>query len=355
MTLIDRYIVRAVLTFAGLVMAVLLVLAMLFTFMGEQGDVGQGHYTALSALGFVLLNLPQQAWELMPIGVLIGSLLGLGSLARGSELTVMRSSGVSVARLAGAAFIGGLVLLAVEVILGQLAPPIEQSARDQKAFARFSNVSFGGGGAWVRDGNMILNVEQLAGAREFGGMLVFELSPDHRLQAIGHAARATAAPGSRWVLSGYTESRFTPDQVVVHSEGERALSSNVSARFLSLAMAEPRELAVQALWTVIRYYRGNALDPTPYVFALWSRIARTLAIAFAPMLAIPFVLGPLRSAGAGSRTVVGLLLGLTFFFVQRLIETGTAVFKLNPVVLAWLPTLLLLGVTLILLARTRRV
>jgi lipopolysaccharide export system permease protein len=175
MTLIDRYIIRAVLGFTGLVMAVLLVLAMLFTFMGEQGDVGQGHYTALNALWFVLLNLPQQAWELMPIGVLIGSLLGLGSLARGSELTVMRSSGISVARLAGAVFIAGLILLAVEVILGQLAPPIEQSAKQQKAFDRFANVSFGGGAAWVRDGNMIINIEQLAGARQFGGMMLFEL------------------------------------------------------------------------------------------------------------------------------------------------------------------------------------
>jgi hypothetical protein len=39
--------------------------------------------------------------------------------------------------------------------------------------------------------------------------------------------------------------------------------------------------------------------------------------------------------------------------MQRLIESSTVVFALNPVVLAWLPTALLAAVSLALLARTR--
>ncbi len=89
------------------------------------------------------------------------------------------------------------------------------------------------------------------------------------------------------------------------------------------------------------------------MFAFWSRIARTVAIVFAVLLAIPFVLGSLRSSGAGTRTLMGLLLGICFFLAQRLIESGTIVFDLNPLVLAWLPTALLGSVTLALLARAR--
>ncbi len=354
MTTIDRYIVRAVLTMSGLVMSVLLVIAVLFTFIGEQGDIGQGHYTALSALWYSLLNLPELAWDLMPIGVLIGSLLGLGQLARGSELIVLRASGISVARIAGSVLIAGFVLLAVQVVLGELlAPPLQQTAKQQKAFERFSNVSFGGGAAWVRDGNLILSVQGLSPAGRSGGMLVFQLSPDHRLLAIGHAARARAAANGRWLLSGYRESRFTPDRVIASAAREQTLVSHITADFLGLATALPQDLAVRALWTVIQYDRANALDATPYVFAFWSRIARTLAIVFAALLAIPFVLGALRTAAAGSRMLVGFLIGIALFELQRLIETGTVVFNLNPIVLAWLPTLLLAAVTLVLLARAR--
>lgn len=118
-------------------------------------------------------------------------------------------------------------------------------------------------------------------------------------------------------------------------------------------MTDPRQLRTRALWDVIQYYRVNHLDARPYVFAFWSRIARVIATAFAVLLAIPFVLGALRSSGTGSRMLVGIMLGIGFFLMQRLIESGTIVFDLNPVILAWLPTALLATVALGLLARAR--
>ena len=354
MTIVDRYVVRAVLLATAMVVGVMLAFAVVITFIGEQGDVGQGHYTVLSAFWYALLNLPQQAWDVMPIGVLIGSLLGLGQLARGSELIVLRASGVSVTRIAGSVLIAGFALLAVEVVLGELlAAPLLQVAKQEKAFERFSIASLGQGGAWVRDGNLILEVTGLAATGRFGGVLVFDLSPKHRLVAVGHADYARAGAHGRWLLSGYRQSEFTADRVIASAEPQHALATHVTAGFLDLVSALPQNLPARALWTVIEYDRANALDPSAYVFAFWSRIARTLAIVFAALLAVPFVLGSLRSAAQGSRMLVGLLIGLGFFFLQRMIESGTVVFHLNPIVLAWLPTALLATVTMGLLARAR--
>jgi lipopolysaccharide export system permease protein len=354
-SVLDRYIVRAILGAVLLVMAVLLVLGALFMFIDQQNDVGTGHYTALGAFWYTLLNLPQLAYELMPIIALIGSLLGLGALARGSELTVIRATGVSVARLASIALLAGLILVLLEVVLGEfLAPPLEQTAREQKAFSKLSNVSFGGGsGAWVRDGDMILNVAGQSSQRQFGSMQIFELSPEHRLRALGHAARAISGAKGKWLLSDYAESRFQGDDVTARPPGQRLLESNVSARFLGLAVEDPKQLTGRTLWRLIRYCRANGLDDREYVFAFWSRIARTVAIMFTVLLAIPFVLGSLRSSGTGTRMLMGLLLGVGFFLLQRLIESGTIVFNLNPVVLAWLPVALLALATLILLMRVR--
>jgi lipopolysaccharide export system permease protein len=354
MNILDRYIVGRILAMTALVMAVIIALAVLFTFIAEQGDTGTGHYGSLDAFWFSLMSVPQQAWELLPIGALIGSLLGLGGLASGSELTVARTAGMSVTRLAVAVLIAGVLLVGAEVVLGELlGPPLQQVARQQKAFDRFSDASFGGGSAWVRDGNQILEVQQSQDGETHGGMLIFELSADHHLVAVGRAARAVAGADHRWVLHNYAESRFSGDQVRASSEGVRTLDSNVSGEFLRSATSEPGELASAALYSLIGYYRANSLDPKPYLFAFWSRIARTGAILFAVLLAIPFVLGPMRSSGTGARLLVGLLLGLGFFFLQRFIESGTIVFNLDPVILAWLPTALLVVVTLGLLARVR--
>lgn len=356
MNLLDRYILRSILASVALVMAVLMVLTGLFLFIQQQDDIGMGSYSTIQAFTFVLLNLPQQAWAFLPIGALIGALLGLGSLARGSEIVVMRATGISPWRLAGAASIAAMLLIVLEVSLGEfLAPPLQQVAKQQKAFSKFADVSFGGGGGeWVRDGNLILNVARQSGANQFGGMQVFELSADHRLKAIGHAARATASSSNTWLLGDYLESRFSGDQVLTGPARARRLESAVSAGFLGLAVESPNDLELTTLWRLIRYYQANELDPKPYLFAFWSRIARTVAIGFAVLLAIPFVLGSLRAAGGGARTLVGLLLGLGFFLLQRLIQTGTFAFGLDPVLLAWLPTATLAVVSVGLMVRASR-
>ena len=355
MSVLDRYIVRAILGAVLLVMAVLLVLGALFVFIDQQDDIGTGSYNEVAAFWYTLLNLPQLAYELLPITALIGALLGLGGLARGSELTVVRATGVSIARLAGIALLAGLLLVFVEVVIGEfLAPPLQQAARQQKAFSKLANASLAvGSGAWVRDGDLILNIAGQSSERMFGSMQIFELDAQHRLVALGHARRALSGSRGKWLLSGYSESRFSDDTVSARSPGQRLLASNISAGFLGLAVEDPKQLTSRALWRLITYSRSNALDAREYLFAFWSRIARTVAIAFAVLLAIPFVLGALRSAGAGARMLLGLLLGIAFFVLQRLIESGTVVFALNPVALAWLPTALLALVTGALLIRAR--
>jgi lipopolysaccharide export system permease protein len=79
MNLLDRYVIRAVLGGVMVVLAVLVTLGALFLFSGQQDDIGQGTYSTLDAFWFVLLNVPQQVYETMPIAVLIGALLGLGT------------------------------------------------------------------------------------------------------------------------------------------------------------------------------------------------------------------------------------------------------------------------------------
>jgi lipopolysaccharide export system permease protein len=355
MNLLDRYVIRAVLGGALVVLAVLLTLFALFLFAGQQDDIGQGTYSAFDALSFVMLNMPQQVYELMPIGVLIGSLLGLGQLARGSELTVMRAAGISVWRIAGSVAMAGVLLTIVAVICGEfLAPPLQALAKKEKALAKFSNISFASrGGAWVRDGNLLINVMEQSGAAEFGGMRIFELSPEHKLLSVAGASTATVQNDGSWSLSNYQRTRFGGELIEADKEANRVLETKVGGDFLELTVSQPNQLATRVLWGLIRHLRENGLDTTTQEFAFWSRIARTVAIVFAALLALPFVFGSLRAAGSGARTLVGVLIGIGFFFLQNLVESGALVFNASPLVLAWFPTTLLAIAAVWFIARTR--
>ena len=100
--------------------------------------------------------------------------------------------------------------------------------------------------------------------------------------------------------------------------------------FLALTVSSPRQLETRVLWNLIRHLKQNDLDATEQEFAFWSRIARTAAILFATLLAVPFVFGSLRSAGAGARTLLGVLIGVMFFLVQRMLESGARGVRREP-------------------------
>jgi len=356
MKILDRYLVGTVLLYSAMVLSVLLTLGGLFVFIGQQDDIGVGDYGAADALLFSLLSLPQQAFELMPIAVLIGALLGLGALARGSELVVVRAAGVSVMRTAWAVAIGGLVILILTVAIGEfMAPPLQKFARQQKAFSKFSDVSFAGSGsAWIKDGETMISVQEQTGDELFGGVFVFRFDGPQRLVSVGQARHATVEQGSReWRLEGYRETRFDGERVEASAAPRATFTTRIDPGFLGLAVSEPRQLPSLGLFRLIRHLRANGLETGTYEFAFWSRIARTCAIIVVALLAVPFAFGPLRTSGAGARMVIGVLIGVAFFLVQRTLESGAIVFELDPVVLAWIPTAMLVVVTTILIARTR--
>ncbi|MBS0394975.1 MAG: LPS export ABC transporter permease LptG [Proteobacteria bacterium] len=359
MTLLDRYLARQVLWYTLLVTLVLVTLAALFVFIDQQSDVGVGSYGMLDALFVTLLKVPQQAFQLLPVAALIGALVGLGNLARGSELVVVRAAGVSVVRIALAAASAGVLLLAIGAVLGEvLAPPLEAYAEQIKTFGKYSNFSFAGrAGIWVKDGERIVSIQQQSADTVYGGVYVYTVQTGadgrQRLTAVARADRAEVVAGTGWRLTNYAESRLDGDGVVGRRLPTLAVTGGLSPEFLGAAVVDPVSLPIRGLWRYVQHLRANGLESRSWEVALWSRIARSLSTVLLCMLAVPFVLGPLRSAGAGSRTVIGIIVGVVYFLVNRTLENSGDVYGLDPQLVAWAPAALLALLTGAAIARVR--
>jgi lipopolysaccharide export system permease protein len=353
--ILDRYLYRTVLLYTLMAMAVLLTLGALFLFISQQSEIGVGNYSAADAFLFTFLNLPQQAFELLPIGVLIGALMGLGNLASGSELVITRASGVSVWRIAWPVGLAGLTLALCMYGIGEfVAPPMAQFAKREKTTSKLADISFAGsGGAWVKDGNMILRVATGEVDQAFGGVSLFELDGFNRLLSVKSADRISVADPGHWRLHNVLVSRFADDKVVSEVVPEMTMTSSISPDFLGLAATDPGLLTLRGLWSYIDHLRRNDLGTAIYEIGFWSRIARLFAVIVVALLSLPFVFGPLRATGAGTRTVIGVLLGVVFFLINRTIENGGQLFGLNPALVGWLPTAVIGFCTLVAISRTR--
>ncbi|MGP0056095.1 MAG: LPS export ABC transporter permease LptG [Steroidobacteraceae bacterium] len=355
MNLLDRYLYRTVIVYTMMAMGVLLTLGGLFLFISQQSDIGIGEYGAVDALLFTFMNLPQQAFELLPIGAMIGALMGLGNLAAGSELVVTRASGVSVWRIAWPVGLAGLTLAVLMYGIGEyVAPPLAQFAKREKTTTKLADVSFAGtSGAWVKDGNLILRVQTDEVDRAFGGVSLFELDGSNRLRSIQRAERISVAEPGHWLMQNVAISRFGADHIDSEVLPQVDMRSRVNPDFLALAAADPELLTLRGLKGYIDHLRRNNLGSESYEIGYWSRIARLFAVIVVTLLSLPFVFGPLRTTGAGTRTVIGVMLGVMFFLVTRTIENGGQLFGLNPVLVGWLPTAIVGVGTAFAISRTR--
>ena len=359
MRLLDRYLARQVLWYTLLVMAVLVTLTALFLFIDQQDDIGVGSYGMVDAFVVTMLLVPRAAFQLLPVAALIGALVGLGNLARGSELVVVRAAGVSVLRVAFAAGAAGLLLLAFGAIVGELiGPPLESYAHDIKNFGKYRQLSFAGrSGFWVKDGQRIISIQRQSTDDVFGGVQVYLLEdgPDgrQRLAAFAQADRAEVVPGQGWRVSNFADSRLSADHVTVRHLPTVAVEGGVNPEFLRVAVVEPASLPIRGLWRYVQHLRANGLESRAWEVALWSRIARTASTLLLCMLAVPFVFGPLRSSGTGSRTVIGILIGVVYFLINRTLENSGDVYGLDPLIVAWAPAALLAVVTGVAIARVR--
>ena len=354
MNTLDRYLYRTVLVYACMALAVLISLGGLFLFISQQNDIGVGNYSAGDALLFTFLNLPEQAFELLPIAAMIGALMGLGHLASGSELVVIRASGVSVWRVAWPVGLAGFTMALAMYTIGEyVAPPMAQLAKREKTTSKLADISFAGtGSAWVKDGNLILRVQTGEVDQAFGGVSLFELD-GNRLLSVKHAERISVADPGHWRLHNVSTTRFKDDHIESEVVPEITMTSSVNPDFLGLAATDPDLLTLRGLASYIDHLRRNSLDTVVYEIGFWSRIARLFAVIVVTLLALPFVFGPLRTTGAGARTVIGVLLGVVFFLITGMVEKGGQLFGLNPVIVGWLPTAVVGFCTFIAISRTR--
>jgi lipopolysaccharide export system permease protein len=352
MKILDRYIGRAVISGTLVALAALVALDSFFSFLDELGDVGKGDYATADALYHILLTVPSRIHEMVPFAALIGALFGLGALAAHSELVVVRVAGVSVGRFVGSVLKAGLVIMVAAVVVGEgVAPPLEQYAQTRKAALQSQSTIFRSAhGFWVRDGLSFINIRDIFPGGRLGGINIYEFDRERRLRVASEVDGAVFQQQG-WLLEGIRQSVIGEDGVETHAFQRAAWNSLLSPELLNVVVVKPENLTLAGLVRYIRYLRANGLESGFYEHAFWAKLTAPLAGLTMLVLAVPFVFGPLRSAGVGQRLMVGVLLGIGFHLLNRSFDHLGQIYDLNPLFSASFPSLAFLGGALVLLRR----
>lgn len=351
---LDRYILRTVLGGTLTTLGALVGLAVILLLLDEVGKI-EGNYTFGKALLFVVYMLPGYMLEFFPLATLVGSLMALGQLAAGNEITAMRAAGLSISRLARPVLASGVILGLSGMLVGETLGPMGQTeARLMRAEAMGKTLSMQGEqGLWLREGERFVHVGFVTPGGELHEVHAFEFDAGQNLRQAIQIAQAT--PGEAgWDARQLVSSAFQPEAIQSTQEAQRMLAALVPAQLLNVLVVLPQYMSLTELWRYARFLDANDLDSDAYWLAWWGKLFAPLSVIAMLLLAVPFALASRRSGGAGQRLIIGILLGLGLLIGARLLTQGGMIAGLPPMLAALAPPVLFLVLAIVALRRQER-
>lgn len=333
--------------------AILAGLQILFTYLGELGDLKDG-YSAWNALQYVLWNGPNYLYEILPISALIGAVLGLGTLASNSELIVMRSVGVSLWRIVGWVIRSALLLVILSFALSEWVIPYTnekaKSVKSHQSVAQMGEVK----GYWSREGQRFIYIDYANSKGQLKNVEVIDFDNNYRLRGTLQAEQGNFVQDGSWSLQNAEQMDILQQgDAVLKKHDTLPLSLALQPKYVHMVTIDPEDLSPSQLIGLTSYMHEYSQVPKTYQLAFWQKVGSPFALIALVVIACSFIFGPLRQQSMGFRLVIALFAGLGFFYLQDFLGYASLVYSPSPAWFVFLPIFLMFAVGGYLLHRAR--
>jgi lipopolysaccharide export system permease protein len=343
-----RYVAREITVSTALVFLSLLFLFAFFDLVEQMKDLGRGGYQLRHILLHVLLSSPNHVYELFPIAALIGTLFTLAQFVASSEYTVMRASGVSLQRMVGALAVVGAAFSILTFTIGEfVAPPAEQFAQRLRSQAISGIVAQEfRSGLWIKDGTSFVNVLEVTPTGGLKGLRIYEFDNDYRLRVLRTAEAAEYEGSNQWLLANVAQTKFEQLTTRVSFRDFMRWESVLEPGLLNVLLVKPEKMSAWSLYSYSQHLKENRQKALRYEIALWTKILYPVAVLVMMVLALPFAYFQSRQGGVGAKIFAGIMIGLAFHFLNRLLGHLGLLNDWPPFASAVAPTLLFLSLAI---------
>lgn len=350
MNILARYLSREVLAMTALVLLALVLLFSLVDLIQELDDLGRGNYGLRRMFIYVALSMPSYIYETLPIAALIGTLAALAVLSGNSEVTVMRTAGMSLGTFAGVLVTLGFGLALLSFVCGEFVVPYTERLAQRFRLEALNSVvgqQFRSG-LWVKDDKRFINVQEMLPDSSLRNVRIYEFDKSFQLSRIQIAAKGEYQGGNRWRISDVRETLLADGHIVLNKIAQAEWKTVLTPEIFGVMLVKPEQMSAWNLLTYIDHLSENKQKTLRYDLALWFKFVYPLSTIVMMVLAVPFVVFQHRGATVGGRIFVGIMLGILFHSLTRLTNNLAVINNWNPALASLLPVAAFLLLALVL-------
>lgn len=351
MGIIDKYVGRQVVLCVLMVMVFLLILVGLITFIDQMRYIGRGEIGFTFLIGYLGLQLPGILVLYFPIAVLMGGVIGLGLMARSSELIIMQSIGISRTGIVLSALKLLFPLILLIFAAGELVVPrVDRYAANQyNLYASNGSISITYDGLWLREGSSFIGVRYIMSDSSLMDIVRYDFAGED-LKSVSKAKSGIYTDGA-WQMHEVSRITFEDGRVISEQLDSENWKLNLNPDRVQVLGQRGRSLTIESLIDYVTYLELNGQDSDQYRLELYTKIFSPLTTVVMLLLAASTVFGPLRGMTMGARIVAGFILGFGYYVANQFGAPFALVYGLPPLVGALLPSLLFLLLAIYLLRR----
>jgi len=323
MRTLDRYVANTVWNAVLMVLLVILSLDTVSDLVDQTADL-RSRYSIGQALIYVTLKIPGSAVDYLGFAALIGCLIGVGTLANRSEITVIRGAGVSKLRLFWTVLKPVLVMVIGAMLIAEyLAPNLEQIAESRKDLLRGDQAQVQETGLWIQDEDEFVHANAVYPGGVLFGLARYQVN-DNQLERISFAERASYQV-SYWLEEGVVETRIGEESTTATNLLTRRWETDLTPDLLNMASLNPDQLSIADLQAYSLYLgQGNPLAGR-YQVALWQQLLLPFSVAALVLVGLSFVYGSNRQAAMGQRIFLGVIIAIVFQVAQDILGPASVI------------------------------
>jgi lipopolysaccharide export system permease protein len=340
MSILDRYIAVAWLRLLALCLGSFVAVYMVLDMMDKIPRFIRAGGAASDMVAFFIFKLPEMVGQTASFSILMATLLTLGLLSRNSEITAMRSCGVSLLRISLPMLVLGLLVSLLLLVNTELIVPksYENMERIERVAIKKQGVNavFKRNNIWFRSDSMIIQA-QLFDPKDktLKGIIIWSLDAAmNPLQRID--AESALFQNDRWVLNKAVIKDFS------NGEGFTTKTMPTMEIALKLKIDDLKVLdnnADNLSYSKLKEYadnlRNGGYQAFRYLTMMHAKLSSPFAAFVMVVLGIPFALRNSRSGGIALGIGASVGIGFAYFVVNAVLLSYGRSGVLPPLVAAW--------------------
>lgn len=340
MGILNRYIAVAWLRLLALCLGSFVAVYLVLDMMEKIPRFIRAGGTAHDMLAFFLFKLPEMIGQTASFSILMATLLTLGLLSRNSEITAMRSCGVSLFKISLPMLLLGLLASLLLLVNTELVVPksYEKMEQIERVTIRKQGVNavFRLNNIWFRSDSMIIQAQLFdPNKKVLMGVIVWTL--DAAMNPLGRIDAKTAEfINDRWIFKNAVVKDFSKGQGFT-TQLLPTMEIPLKLRIDDLKVLDNNadNLSYSKLKEYADNLRSGGYQAFRYLTLMHAKLSAPFAAFVMVVLGIPFALRNSRSGGIALGIGASIGIGFAYLVVNAVLLSYGRSGVLPPIVAAW--------------------